>query len=296
MNMLIDPAVFFIDEEDWKDQGKRQIFIDQLIALFIKTKEYDFVKTAWLDEMSSAIWDNKNIKLRPWLIQPEYRNLISEPFFKFLNTVKSYDGDFPDCGALSPNVELFNDSIRNAFYQIIHSVIDRTDKSLIYPNFKQSDESKEYSFECEKHGEIKLRSFDSLNHWLKEIDFSNDYFWPVPKDNESISRFKMAIELFIDSNDSQLVYPAYGFSPEFIQSIHKKNVDRKQLLKALSMRLSCNQREASDNKSLHDEPVRKTENNIRRFRVNQKCRIHYKYDELGSITFVEYDDIHKNVM
>ena len=294
MNMIIEPAVFLINKKDWNKADERQLFIDQLTRLFEKVKDYSFVKIAWLDEMLSAIWENKDFTA--WLTQPEYRNLLFEPFIKFLSFVETFENEFPDCGTISPEIEVFNDEIQRTFYSAVHAVMSKTDNSLIYPNYKQSEVSCEYAFSCDNHGQIRLRSMDSLNKWSSEIDFCNDYFWPISEDDESIYRFKTAIKMLANLNNSEILYQSYSFSPEFIRDIHKKIIDRNKLLKALSMRLSMNQKAASDNKSLNDEPLRKTDNQIRRFRVDQKRRIHYKYDDLGSIRFLAYDDKHRNVL
>lgn len=285
--------MFLIDKESWNSEDIREQFINQIIFLFQTIKQYDFLKVNWTDNMESIIW--QYVELTPWIKHSLYRNMLMEPFYRFLvNEVIRYEDKDNRCGYFSANVEFFNEQIKQIFINLVHTGFNDDKSMLVFPYYGRAKADDELNFICSSHGDLQFKTITDSDKWISNLDLSTDYFWPMFYDDVNVAHFKTAIILGISINHGYLVYKDFDFSSDFITAITNEVTNRDRILKALSLRLSMNQKAASQNKSLHDEPIR-VNDKLRRFRVDQKCRIHYEYDDLGSIIFHEYDDSHRKL-
>ncbi|MEM9541526.1 MAG: hypothetical protein AAGA60_18785, partial [Cyanobacteria bacterium P01_E01_bin.42] len=196
----------------------------------------------------------------------------------------------PNLGNLHGQLE-----INNKFLELVHILIDSSEKNVLFCLGICNHPAPQlgYLFFCDCHDcTISPRLITHPNEWLAYLNIPETY-WPLHKTDKRI--FMIALSLFIQQEYNQKIsdFPnKVEYSEQFVDSLVNEVKHREAILDSLARRLSIIQKQATQNKSLKDEPIkgkkRKKGEIERRFRVTGECRIHYKYSSNGTIVLLRY--------
>jgi len=293
VNTVIDPSVLFISESDWKDSQKQDAFLNHLFNNLDTINMYSLTKIYWTDEFESNLWECQQ---PPWIYERDWRNLTIPVFNKKIKDLKLIikETEEAEFCTVSPSLnQSYNlESVCDCFLKIIHTILSRNENVFFCVGLENKlKDNERFSFQCNCHPfHIEPESIFQHNDWLKFIDLENDY-WPSTVCDEDFCRFDEALRLMADRefsslNNTGFIYD-YEFENKFIEDVIKERNFRRELLYSLTNRLFLNQKEASNNSGLRDEPVI-GHKGIRRFRVTGENRIHYSYPGRGKILFLRY--------
>ncbi|MZP31463.1 hypothetical protein GTO91_17365, partial [Heliobacterium undosum] len=281
----LEPSILFITDLEWNVQEKRDLFLENLYAMLDFINDNKVTQINWNDELESFLWNDKS--LPPWRADKNWKNKIVptiyqkiHPNFRFLD-----DGGFDICD-FYPGLQLsIQKEITYAFLKLVHSLIDNKEDFYLclgIPN--KSLKEQECYFYCDCHpNRINPSIICEPKDWVFSIGLST-FFWPESIDESN--KVRRGIE-FVTNHiiNKPLVYN-YQFSEDFIGRLVQENEYLDEILIAIAKRLTLIQSEASRNKGLKDEPVRRKKTE-RRFRVLGERRIHYTYID-RDILFLKY--------
>ena len=60
MNVLLCPTLLFIEDDEWNDKNKKDIFLKRLLKIFDYTLKND-VKIYWNDDLELMLWEQPNL-------------------------------------------------------------------------------------------------------------------------------------------------------------------------------------------------------------------------------------------
>ena len=85
---IFDPSVLFISDEDWKDDLKRDEFLEHLIENIDIIDKYKFTMIYWSDELEEFFWLDP---LLPWRRDRSTRMLFTDVLYSFSNNCERID-------------------------------------------------------------------------------------------------------------------------------------------------------------------------------------------------------------
>lgn len=60
MNVLLCPTLLFIEDDEWNDKNKKDIFLKRLLKIFDYTLKND-VKIYWNDDLELMLWEQPRL-------------------------------------------------------------------------------------------------------------------------------------------------------------------------------------------------------------------------------------------
>lgn len=283
MNIIICPTLLFTNDETWKNEETRELFMDTLE----KTLEYIFqnsINIFWNDILEELLWNSPN--LLPWYDNESYR--LIEYLHKcvvLINESCNYD-------ACNIKPELVNRVNRKDIISPTLSLFHYIIANNLETSFVVDDENnKTFLFSCECHD----KKYYPNIIYIKELNSDNVFEqiqikWTNFKNNEDT--LKELISLFIEEYfcDRKILYDL-EFSNSFLSDVSSDYKNRNNIITSIANRIIRNQKDACNFASLDDEPIKGTNGKERSFRVNDECRIHYIYPDKGKIKLTEYSGL-----
>ena len=74
MNTVLSPSVFFIDENEWLDETKKDDFLQHFSDILETVEAYQHTQIYWNDDWELFLWDHPQIP--PWRQDKNLRNSI----------------------------------------------------------------------------------------------------------------------------------------------------------------------------------------------------------------------------
>ena len=279
MITVLCPTLLFIREDDWMNTDIKDTFLNNLKNAFdyiLNNNNFLY----WNDNLEELLWDYP--MLLPWYCNESYR-LIE--LMQKCKVLKNESCDFIPCN-ISPDLvnSITEKDIFSPTLALIHYIIKNNLDFLFIV-----DEKNYYNFivSCDCH-KISYNPTVKCISNLKDIDiplYIEEKWEEFTRDEHE---FKKTISLFIKEyfKNTNALY-TLEFSPSFLSEINLDKKNKKDILYSIANRITKNQKEATNNKSLKDEPIRGY-NNRRSFRTNGECRIQYTYPSKGVIKLITY--------
>ncbi len=293
MYTVLDPSIIFISEGEWKNLQKRDIFITHLLNNLKYIDSFNITKIYWTNFLENSIWESPQIP--PWRKDIIWRNSLVPIIYKLLHQNKrilNSEIQFNTC-EVKPSIKYnYNkNDIHEHFLKLMHYMINQNN-SLYFCLSKVNiiPKSDKYIFSCDcHHNELIPILINEPSDWLFIINVA-DIYWPKEYNDNELKKLRNGIEIiekrFYIKYKLKIIYD-YEFSKEFICKILNEKKHRLNILNDIVLRLSLEQKKASQNSRLKDEPVI-GKKNIRRFRIRYKDRVHYKYADKEKIFFLHY--------
>ena len=285
-NSLFDPDLIFIKEDDLCVQSKIDDFLEHFIGNIKNIQNFCKTKIYWTDEIENLIWKNSYYSTNPD---------ISNKFIPFYYNFQSYFEILPNlpnhfCIA-NQSLLSSNTDVNNIFLKLVHYV-KNTGEDILFCLGINNKGIESISFNCSCCKSVLTpQLIKSPDDWFNYIDCINDY-WPSNKE-EFDEKFRKALEIYRRRNKYGNFLYNFNFTNEFIKNI----LDLKEgevrikmdITERISQRLSLEEKIAERSR-LRDENVegRKKNKKERRFYTNIHKRVHYKYGNDGSISFLNY--------
>lgn len=276
MSMVLCPTLLFIEDEDWKNEDKKDEFLDNLTLLFDYISKNN-MKIYWNNELDQMLWGIP--LLHPWLSQ-DTTDIVTH-LWKYNvyidNEIKSACNCTPD---IINNIS--TKDILSPTLLLIHNLLN---KDVVFIFAVDEINNRRFIFDCNCHS--TTIEPDILYLFDKTIDISDEISqkWDLIKTNNSILDNILEMirkKYFVDKS---FLYNI-EYDKSFIKDIEKVN-NKEQIVYAITRRVVQNQKEAMQDTSLKDEPIIGSKNK-RRFRVNISERIHYIYDNDTTIRLLSF--------
>ncbi|MDM8556101.1 hypothetical protein QUF75_15360 [Desulfococcaceae bacterium HSG7] len=293
MNTVIEPSLLFISEEKWYDLEKRDEFLEHLLNHLENITTYNITKIYWSDDLEEMIWNHP--QLPPWRTDRDWKlqivPVIYELFSKCRIIIQDIETD-TDCSIIPPFKEICKDEIYELFINLLHFIIKLQENIFLCVGIdNRLQNNAKYLLKSDSTDQsLKPFLINNPDDWLQHVKII-ECLWPCSINKGEIDKFRTAINItakkqLSKESDSDFVYD-FEFSKSFLKEVLKESKYRKEVLYGIAKRLSLNQKAASSDKSLNDEPL-KGRKDIRRFRVTGSNRIHYRYLGANNIKFLNY--------
>ncbi len=293
MNTVIEPSLLFISEEKWYDLEKRDEFLEHLLNHLENITTYSITKIYWSDDLEEMIWNHP--QLPPWRTDRDWKlqivPVIYELFSKCRIIIQDIETD-KDCSIIPPFKEICKDEIYELFISLLHFIIKAQENIFLCVGIDNRLQNNEKYLLKSDSTDRSLKPFliNNPDDWLQHVKII-ECLWPCSISKGEIDKFRTAINItakkkLSQESDNDFVYD-FEFSNSFLKEVLKESKYRKEVLYSIAKRLSLNQKAASSDKSLNDEPL-KGQKDIRRFRVTGANRIHYRYLGANNIKFLNY--------
>ncbi len=276
MSVVLCPTLLFIEDEDWKNEDKKDEFLDNLTVLFDYINKNN-IKIYWNRELDQMLWEAP--VLHPWLSQDTTDIVMHlwEYIVYIDNEIKSTCNCKPD---IINNISTKDVILPTLF--LIHNLLSK-DVSFMFAVDEINNHS--FVFDCNCHS--KIIKPDILYLFDKTINISDEISqkWALIKTNNSVLDDileMMRKKYFANKN---FLYNI-KYDKNFIKDIENVN-NKEQIVYAIVRRVIQNQKEVKRDTSLKDEPIIGNKNK-RRFRVNISKRIHYTYDDDTTIRLLSF--------
>lgn len=273
MNAIVCPNLFFINNSNWSDVEKRELFLENLTTLVDYIVENN-INVLWSAELDNLLWMQPTI--HPWLDRSNVSIIVKlEKYFSRIET------STPCNSAPDIVTDIIGKDVISPFLGLIHSLIKVSETASFIVDNKNNHS---FTFSCGCHR--KLLTPDILFIFDKFINISEevDEKWCEIKNDLDVftSLLELTRSKYFSSNE--FVYtPEYESS--FIRSVYKMTEQRERLLYKIALRLTLSSNVVSSYKGMHDEVIKE---NKRSFRVDGVCRVYYTYKENNIMLFKEY--------
>lgn len=276
MNMVLCPTLLFIEDEDWKNEDKKDEFLDNLTLLFDYINEKN-IKIYWNSELDQMLWGTP--LLHPWLSQDNTDITIHlwEHIIYISNEIKSTCNCTPDI--------INNISTKDILSPTLFLIHDLLNKDVTFTFAVDEVNNHKFVFNCNCH--LTTIEPDVLYLFDKTIDISDEILhkWVLIKNNNSVLDDILEIVRKKYFTDKNILYNI-EYDRSFIKDIEKVK-NSAQIIYAIVKRVVQTQKEAMQDKALKDEPIMGAKNK-RRFKVNKAERIHYTYDDDTTIRLLSF--------
>lgn len=288
MNTVLDPSLLFISEDAWNNESIRDLFLQQLLDNLNAINDYCITQIYWTDEIHELLWSDP--QLPPWRLDRDWKLQIVPIINNLLmkNIINIEIDDVPDVCNCSPALSsnYGKSEIHICFLRLMHKVLHKGEAIFFCVGFENISPTSNYSFFCNcGYKRMEPILINCADDWLRYIDICDTY-WPSCTDDKDSLKSALNLTRKI-SSDKPYLYN-FDFDMKFIRSIIEEHRYRQEILSSISRRLLLNQKEASADKGLNDEPVKSKNNEERRFKVTRQNRIHYIYTGQRSILFMDY--------
>ncbi len=293
MNVIFEPSLLFISDENWKDEEKQDLFLEHLINHLEMIDRFDICKVWWTDELQTILIGNPN--MHPWYGSDLRNPIIVAISQKFYNRVDIISEADTEC-QVNPNliITYTNQFANDHFLKLVHTLIEDgynfylcvgIENRLTSPN--------QYSFFCKCHqNTLNPILINSATNWFLYLDTISKKYFPTSIEDFD-DKFKKAIEITVNCNfvNSVILYE-YSFETEFKKSVVNTERNQTEILKNIAKRLTLTTPQAQADGSLQDKAYKgKQKKDLRRMRITQGTRVDYKlFESEKIIIFVKYFD------
>jgi hypothetical protein len=291
MSTIFEPSILFISEDEWRNNEKRDAFLEHLLGHLEKISNYCITNIYWTDALEELLLNHAYSP--PWISNTNWRNQFFPILYKQFNPVKHIiQSEFYGNACQSDPPLLCSHAmpeVSDRFLELVHLLIDLKKEVYLCLGFDKSKiDCSSYCFTCKCHANRLEPTIiaDPMN-WFDHIDvMALDW----PQNINDIDKLELAIEITLrkrlSKQKSDLLY-TYEFSESFINDISEESNYRESILYSLAKKLTLTQEKAIVDEGLKDESV-KGKRDERRFRVSRDCRIHYKNLGSRSLLFLNY--------
>lgn len=285
MYSIIDPALLFINQDDWNKNVEKLKFMENLMNMTRSIHENN-IDICWGEELYDILWKSEQKPV--WRELANQRNKYSTYFYRYLwNHLK------PDLVSPSktickytPDLNLTDapDKFIVGTLKIAHAIIDKENKFYFLlgaPNH----EVKNLKMSCDCLYEVFPACIRENSDWYKDDDFLINNLWPKKKD-----RFAKEYFIFLHKLDGTTKKFRYDISVSnnFIRTLERQDTQIKlDISRQIAYRLQLTNKEAGKNKSLNDEYIKQTK--VHCFRTSRGARVIYDFKDDGHIIFLDYD-------
>lgn len=282
MFAILEPNLFSIPNSAWSNPSTRDTLLHSILLHDDFIQLLDDISIAWNDDLEACLWGTN---APPWT-QTDWNVPLTEIFFIFLRRKMYY---------VTCNTNTCYNSVPNSLFQnhtpcatdlslqILHQLNEDT-KEYIYLASNTTIKPSNLDVICNTHNfETKLRFISNSKDWLNQPDLLKNIWLNFDGD---INHLKILVAHYFEYLN---LVPKLQFScsDDFLTRIQQTDVDPSLLLKAITKRLSMDIPTAMRDGGLQDEKL-KTNTHVRRFRVTEEWRIHYRQNGVNSISFDNY--------
>lgn len=277
MNVLLCPTLLFIEDDEWNDKNKKDIFLKRLLKIFDYTLKND-VKIYWNDDLELMLWEQPN--LHPWLSQDTSDITVS--LFQNTNNIQSSVG-YDMCKS-DPNIisTISSKDIVSPTLSLIHYMLE---KDINFDFIVDEPNNHKFTFSCECHDNILIPQITYLFDDSINISEEISKRWNKIKVNNTILTELLEITRQKCFPDKNFVYKL-EYDSSFINSFYKTTDKKEKIIYTIVQRLTLKPNEVAKVVGLHDEQI-KTKS-IRSFRINDVCRVYYEYKKDNTFLFKNY--------
>ena len=277
MNVLLCPTLLFIEDDEWNDKNKKDIFLKRLLKIFDYTLKND-VKIYWNDDLELMLWEQPN--LHPWLSQDTSDITVS--LFQNTNNIQSSVG-YDMCKS-DPNIisTISSKDIVSPTLSLIHYMLE---KDINFDFIVDEPNNHKFTFSCECHDNILIPQITYLFDDSINISEEISKRWNKIKVNNTILTELLEITRQKYFPDKNFVYKL-EYDSSFINSFYKTTDKKEKIIYTIVQRLTLKPNEVAKVVGLHDEQI-KTKS-IRSFRINDVCRVYYEYKKDNTFLFKNY--------
>ena len=277
MNVLLCPTLLFIEDDEWNDKNKKDIFLKRLLKIFDYTLKND-VKIYWNDDLELMLWEQPN--LHPWLSQDTSDITVS--LFQNTNNIQSSVG-YDMCKS-DPNIisTISSKDIVSPTISLIHYMLE---KDINFDFIVDEPNNHKFTFSCECHDNILIPQITYLFDDSINISEEISKRWNKIKVNNTILTELLEITRQKYFPDKNFVYKL-EYDSSFINSFYKTTDKKEKIIYTIVQRLTLKPNEVAKVVGLHDEQI-KTKS-IRSFRINDVCRVYYEYKKDNTFLFKNY--------
>lgn len=277
MNVLLCPTLLFIEDDEWNDKNKKDIFLKRLLKIFDYTLKND-VKIYWNDDLELMLWEQPN--LHPWLSQDTSDITVS--LFQNTNNIQSSVG-YDMCKS-DPNIisTISSKDIVSPTLSLIHYMLE---KNINFDFIVDEPNNHKFTFSCECHDNILIPQITYLFDDSINISEEISKRWNKIKVNNTILTELLEITRQKYFPDKNFVYKL-EYDSSFINSFYKTTDKKEKIIYTIVQRLTLKPNEVAKVVGLHDEQI-KTKS-IRSFRINDVCRVYYEYKKDNTFLFKNY--------
>lgn len=288
-NCIFDPSILFISEAVWRDEERRDIFLERFITYLEVISVYTDSKIFWTDALEELLINH--IYVAPWVSDSNWSNQFFPVIYNKFNPLKVLLSDASDleaCQSTPPFLSAdVSSEVLEAFLGLVHLVIGENESAYLCIGSNE-DLDLAYRFSCQCHeNQLNPTVIADPEDFFRHIDISQACW---PDSSQDAFKFKMAVEMTLKTKLMKALEDIcyeYEVSESFVSDISTETTFRSAILYSVAKRLTLIQGEAVSDKGLGDEPVRGKPDE-RRFRVSVTCRIHYKYSKTGSLVLLNY--------
>lgn len=277
MNMLLCPTLLFIEDDEWNDKNKKDIFLKRLLKIFDYTLKND-VKIYWNDDLELMLWEQPN--LHPWLSQDTSDITVS--LFQNTNNIQSSVG-YDMCKS-DPNIisTISSKDIISPTLSLIHYMLE---KDINFNFIVDEPNNHKFTFSCECHDNILIPQITYLFDDSINISEEISKRWDMIKANNDLLTELLEITRQKYFPEKHFVYKL-EYDSSFINSFYKTTDKKGKIIYTIAQRLTLKPNEVAKVVGLHDEQI-KTKS-IRSFRINDVCRVYYEYKKDNIFLFKNY--------
>ena len=283
MNVVLDPALLFITDDEWNDETSHDEFIEQLLNFLDYINTHDEIQIYWNDALELSLWENE---LLPWRQDKDfYNHAVSTINHKLHANLEFLNGEFipADC---FPNFEFkfTNFAILTDFLSLMHEIIHLNTNVYLCVHKKNAHE---YTFTCKcNHHALTPR----LVHTVKDFSSTEEVirrYWDTLTPESFYTMINEVHNEYYLSTSKYLL--SFNVADSFIKDIKKETrlyVQRK-IVEQIIKKLTYTFKEAQDDPTLQDENIGEKTG---RFRVSSRPtsrRIHYTFEK-ANITLINY--------
>lgn len=285
---VLDPSILHISETDWFNRDKRDYFLKHLFDNLTAIDDYRIAEITWSAEQEICLWATPQTP--PWRLDKDWSNQLLPAIIVLLQRNKrsvELDARQPPC-KVQPSMQFVHQNAGRCFLILMHSFIKSQEETFLclgVPNIAPTNP--QYLFSCNccpspLSPNLVCRPTD----WLNYIDITSEY-WPS---NETESdKLLSALQMFrVREFNGKPFLHKFEFSPQFILALSQTHSDKSKILTQMVKKLISTKQEAANDPTLSDEYLARQE--VFRFRVTRRLRIHYYYETDRHICFLSFYD------
>lgn len=278
MDAILCPSLLFIDDENWNDENKRNLFTTNLSNV-LHYLQKETISVLWNDDLETLLWTYPD--LHPWFDSNNYA--LSELLHQCLY-IKNDSCNFIPCKSLPMIVSSVkrHDIISYSLSLFHYLIAKKENASFIVDELNNNN----FEFYCECH-DNKL-CISPLFITKEEINISEEIEnrWNDIKNDSTVLTSLINLMIVKYFPKKKLIYtPIYDNS--FLRSLDKITENKAKVIYSITKRLTLTPIETSKIKGFHDEVIKGTEC-TRSFRIDGVCRIYYEYKSPNIFYFKEY--------
>lgn len=277
MGVVLCPTLLFIEDNEWNDKSKKDIFLSNLQKVFEYVIESDN-NVYWNNQLELTLWEQPN--LHPWLSQDTSE--ITALLYKKTYELPSSIG-YVTCKS-DPNIisSISSKDIISPTLSLIHYLLEN---KINFDFIVDEPNNRNFVFNCNCHDNTLVPKIKYLFDTSINISDEVNKRWDMIKvDNTLLTElFDIIRQKYF--SDRQFIYtPEYDTT--FINSLLKTTDRKESILYNITHRLTLKPNEVANIVSFHDEDIKGKDS--RSFRINDVCRVYYKYKKDNVFLFKNY--------